>query len=255
MSRFHIIADTHTHTIASGHAYGTITENMAAAARAGLRFLACTDHTGSMSPVSGLWYFENLKVIPDEMSGVYLLRGCEANVLDASGALDIPDRTLAQLDWVIASMHPPVFPPQDSDAHTAAWLSVIQNPHVDVLGHCGDGRFPCDYEAVVRACADKGTIIEINSHSFFNRPGSDRICREVALLCKRFGTSIVVSSDAHFCSSIGAFDDALRMLEEIDFPEELILNADFDRFADAVKKRCPGERIFISAVQEAENRK
>ncbi len=255
MSRFHIVADTHTHTIASAHAYSTITENAAAAKQAGHRFLACTDHTGIMSPVSGMWYFENMRILPDELCGVYLLRGCEANVLDSTGALDVSERTLAGLEWVIASMHPPVFPPQDPDAHTAAWLGVVKNPHVDVIGHCGDERFRCDYEALVRACAENGKIIEINSHSLSSRPGSDKNCKEVALLCKHFGNPIVVSSDAHFSASIGEFDDALRMLEEIDFPEELILNADFDRFAAVVKKLCPRERTFMSAAQEAENQK
>lgn len=232
-----IVADTHTHTLVSGHAYSTITENMLHASKIGLRFLACTDHTTLMPGAPHEFYFLNLPILPEEMFGVHLLRGCEANIVDAQGKLDLPDRILERLDWVIASLHPPVYQPSDRKAHTETWLNLAKNPLVDVIGHCGDERYRFDYEIGIQAFAENGKIVEINSHSFTGRPKSDKNCREIALLCKKYSVPIVVSSDAHFYTQIGDFTDALKMLEEIDFPEELILNADYGRFCSLINQK------------------
>lgn len=226
-----IIADTHTHTLLSGHAYSTITENMAAAAQKGLRFLASTDHTGGMPDAPHAFHFMNQLELPDALFGVYLLRGCEVNIISAQGTLDLADDVLSGLEWVIASMHSPVFKPMDTDAHTTAWMAVARNPLVDVIGHCGDDRFRFDYESVIREFAAHGKIVEINAHSFGARPRSSENCREIAELCRKHGVPIVVSSDAHFHTGIGDFSNALNMLDEIGFPEGQVLNADYGRFA------------------------
>lgn len=59
-----IIADTHAHTLASGHAYSTIREMAAAAADQGMQVLALTEHAPEMPGTCGLFYFQNLRVIP-----------------------------------------------------------------------------------------------------------------------------------------------------------------------------------------------
>lgn len=233
-----IIADTHTHTLASGHAYSTITENLRYAAAVGLQFLCCTDHTAQMPDAPYYFYFSNLSALPDEMFGVYLLRGCEVNVVSDDGALDLDERQLEKLEWVIASLHEPCLAPGTRESNTRAWLNVAKNPLVDVIGHAGDSRFMFDYEPVIKAFREYAKIVEINSHSFCTRPGSPQNCREIALLCKKYEVPVVVSSDAHFYRGIGDFSDATEMLEEIAFPEKLVLNADYCRFADFLERLC-----------------
>lgn len=237
-----IIADTHTHSLISGHAYSTIQENFIAAAQKGFQFIACTEHTQAMPGAPFEFYFTNLRVLPDQLMGVYLLRGCEVNILNSNGDLDLPDSVLQKLDWVIASLHSPVYSPSDIQSHTQAWMQVAKNPHVDVIGHCGDERYKFDYEPVICSFAENGKIVEINSHSFHFRPGSMQNCREIAKLCAKYKVPVVVSSDAHFYASIGDFSDAINMLEEIEFPQELILNADYDRFANMLHQKTG--RVF-----------
>ena len=87
-----IIADTHTHTVMSGHAHSTLLENITEAKRKGMKFLAVTDHTGIMPGAPHESYFTCMwSAIPDEYDGVYLLRGCEANILDETGTLDVSE--------------------------------------------------------------------------------------------------------------------------------------------------------------------
>lgn len=227
-----IVADTHTHTISSGHAHSTMMENAAEAARKGHRFLCLTDHTKGIPGAPQDLYFSALpKVLPEAYGGVYLVRGCEVNVKSAQGDLDLPDRLLDRLDWVIASMHTPAYPSEDRAAHTRAWLNVAANPLVDVMGHLGDERYDFDHQAVIAACARYKKIVEINAHSFKCRPGSPENCRDIARLCARMGVNVVVSSDAHFAGNVGEVQASLAMLREIGFPQDMILNADARRFA------------------------
>ena len=232
-----IIADTHTHTIMSGHAHSTLLENLAAAKNKGLRFLATTDHTGLMPGAPNATYFSCMRAtMPEKYDDVYLLRGAEVNVLDENGRLDLVDACLKKLDWVIASIHGIVTQPMDERRHTELWLSVAKNPHVDVIGHCGEEQFSFDYERVVKAFAENGKIVEINASSAKSRPSSQKNCFKIARLCKKYGVPLVLSSDAHFAGDVGNVAAAIRLVEEAGIPEELILNADEKRFVAHLQK-------------------
>jgi putative hydrolase len=76
------LIDLHTHTIASGHAYSTLKENLEEAIRQGLKVLGTSEHAPMMPGTAPLMYFMNFKVIPREISGVQLYNGIEANILD-----------------------------------------------------------------------------------------------------------------------------------------------------------------------------
>lgn len=227
-----IICDTHTHTISSGHAHSTVLENAAEAARMGHKFLVISDHAPMIPGAPTELYFRALKnVLPEQALGVYLIHGCEVNILDGDGTLDLPSEILDKLDLVIASMHTPTFPSADVETHTRAWLAVAKNPSVDIIGHAGDQRFSFDHEPVVRAFKEHGKVVEINAHSFKVRKGSDANCRAIARLLKRYEVPVVVSTDAHFAPLIGKVEASLEVLRDVDFPEELVLNADARRFA------------------------
>ena len=231
-----IIADTHTHTVASGHAHSTLLENIQVAKRKGLKFLATTDHTGLMPGALDATYFVCAwSTIPDEYDGVYLLRGCEANILDERGTLDLAEPYLDRLEWVIASIHSVLLKPMDLCRHTELWLNVAENPHVDVIGHCGEENYRFDYETVVKAFAKNGKIVEINAASAKNRPSSQKNCYEIAKLCAKYGVPLVASSDAHFAGDVGEVAASVKLLESAGVPAELVLNADEKRFAERLR--------------------
>lgn len=232
-----IIADTHCHTIASTHAYSTVLENINAAADAGLRFVAITDHGKAMPGSPGPWYFENLSVIPREVNGVFVLRGIEANVLDIYGSIDVSQDVLDKLDWVVASMHELTFHERENiKSCTDAWLNVAKNPDVNVIGHSGVNAFKFDYERVIPEFGKNGKLVEINNSSFKIRKDSYHNCLEIASLCKKYGVSVVLDSDAHFCTQIGDLRKSIDFLAQIDFPEELIINANVERFTNYLKE-------------------
>ena len=232
-----IIADTHTHTLMSGHAHSTVAEHIAEAKAKGLRFVAITDHTGIMPGSPNDVYFSTLcNTLPEEYNGVYLLRGCEVNIIDDKGTVDLPTNVLRKLDWVIASIHSFVTSPMDFQQCTRLWTAIAENPHIDVIGHCGEESYKFDYENVIPLFAKYGKIVEINASSFRSRPTCKENCIAVAKLCVKHGVPLVVSSDAHFAGNVGEVSVAVELLEKHGIPEESVLNADEKRFAAKISE-------------------
>jgi len=232
-----IIADLHTHSSFCDHAFSTIEENARAAARRGLRFMGTTEHTSSIPGSPSSIYFRSLLTnYPDELFGVKIIKGAEVNIIDQTGKLDLGNAIMNMLHLVIASMHDLCFKPIDIEAHTEAWLAVARNPLVDIIGHCDNPKYIFDHERVIPEFAARGKIVEINNHSAIARPGSEEHCRKIIKMLKKHRVRIVVSSDAHHYSRVGVFDNVLAMLRESDYPRELILNADYERFLLAINE-------------------
>ena len=233
-----IKVDTHTHTIASTHAYSTVMENAAHAASVGMEAIAVTDHSPVMPDAPHLWHFVNLKAIPRELHGVKILYGIEADILDPQGHISLEDNdVMTKLDVVNASIHRDVFCGKKGDDCTEAYEAVVKNPHVDIIAHSGNPDYPYDYEKIVRLAKEQHKLIEINNHSFYIRKTSIPNCLTLARLCKEYGTGIAVSSDAHFAYDIGDYSLALKALEDIGFPEELIINRDLESFTAFMAER------------------
>ncbi len=222
-----ILTDTHCHTCASTHAYSTIKENAEIAASRGMEAIAITDHAPEIPDAPHIWHFENLSAIPREIAGVKILYGVEANIIDDSGKIDMPEYLLKKLDIVVASIHNPCFyGTKDRADYADTYLGVLDNPYVDIIGHSGSANYPYSHDEVLLKAKKLHKLIEINAHSFIARKQSVENCRAIAQRCKELDVGIAVNSDAHICFDTGEYSHALKMLAEIEFPEELIMNRD-----------------------------
>ena len=192
-------ADTHSHTLASGHAYSTIKEMAAAAEAKGLKALALTEHAPKM-PVTG--------------------------------RIDLPESTCRDLDIVIASIHPPCYGMgHTEEENMRAYEAVMKKPYINIIGHPDDGRFQIDYERLVKMAKETGTLLEVNNSSM--RPSSSRKgTRENILtmldLCKQYDVPVTTGSDAHVDVDAGNFTYVKEVLKFCDFPEELVVTTKFD---------------------------
>lgn len=222
-----IQTDTHCHTISSGHGYSTLGEMAAMASRKGLKLLAMTDHGPAMPDAPGPTFFRNLRVIPDHLSGVEILKGVEVNIMNFQGKLDLSDAVLKDLDFVIASLHYPCIKPGTLQENTEALIQAVKHPFVSVLGHIGNPQYPIDGVAVIRAVKEHGKLIEINNSSLkpnsFRRGSWDN-CLHLLQLCKEQALPVVVASDAHIACDVGDYREAEALVKEAGFPEELVLS-------------------------------
>jgi putative hydrolase len=211
-----ILADLHTHSVASGHAYSTVAELAATAAARGLELIAVTDHGPSLPGAPHEWHFLNLKVVPSVIAGVRILKGVEANpALETANGLDLEDDILSKLDF--------------EAEHTALLLRAIENPLVDMVTHPGNPSFPVDVQRVVAACIEHGVIVELNNGSF--EPSGSRsreterehaFAREAA----RAGALVAITSDAHYHEHVGRFERAIAIADELGIAPERVVNRD-----------------------------
>lgn len=231
--------DLHTHTVASGHAYSTLLENLRVAKERGLTALGTSDHSPGMPGGTHMAFFDNYVILPREVDGVRLLRGMEANIIDYEGAVD-GGPVMEKLDYVIASLHSHCLKAGSVEDNTRAVIGAMRNPSVKILGHPDDGRYPLDLPRVAEAAAEMGVALELNNSSL--RPTCTRKDgpvheRELAREILRTGAAAVMGSDAHVWCDVGNFTDCLRMLEEIGFPEERLLNMSEEGLAFLLRKR------------------
>jgi putative hydrolase len=233
------VVDTHTHTYASGHAYSTITENAQAAKANGLEILCTTDHAESMPGAPHFWFFSNQRVIPRFLSGVAIIRGIEANILNTQGEIDVNPTSYKALDWIIGSFHEPVFKPANKEEHTEALINVIKSGNIDALGHLGNPNFDFDFEAVAKCAAEHHVAIEINNSTLkgHSRVGSVDRCYEIARAVKSAGGYITTGSDSHFYDTIGEFQLTSQLLTDVEIPVEKIITASARQFLDFLALR------------------
>lgn len=231
-------ADLHTHTLASGHAFATVNEMAEGAEKKKLNLIALTDHGKGMEGAPSDIYFVNLVCLPRQVGNVTLLRGIEANVMDTEGHLDVPDKILQKLEWIIASLHSNVIAPSTEEEHTKTYLRLAENPLVDMIGHADTPAFSFDYDRVIPILGANGKIIEINNHHAFRLGEAyTKNARRIAELCMQHGVNIAVNSDAHTSQDVGEVGPALRMLEEIQFPRSLIINETKDKVLSHIQSK------------------
>lgn len=232
--------DTHTHSIASGHAYNTMQEMITFAKEKGLELLAITEHAPAMPGTCHKYYFDNYRVLRDKDRGIHMLYGSELNIIDYNGTVDLPDDVLKGLDLCIASLHLPCCASGTAEENTNAYIGAMKNPYIHIIGHPDDSRYPLDYERLVKAASEHSIALELNNSSL--NPNSFRIgARENALtylkLCKNYSVPITLGSDAHCADDIGSFPYAEELLKAANFPKELVLNTSTEKFLEYLKSR------------------
>lgn len=223
------ILDLHTHTIASGHAYSTLSENAAAAKENGIEILGISDHAPGMPGSTHEYYFGNMRVLPDSINGVKILKGVELNILDESGKIDLPVEILKTLDYGIASIHIPCFKNLGKIGNTNALLNVMKNPFIQIIGHPDDGRYPLDYERLVIGALENNILLELNNSSLAPtayRENARENYTKLLELCEKHKVSVILGSDAHFTNDIGNMMLMEALIDELNFPKELIVNYD-----------------------------
>lgn len=220
--------DLHTHTIASGHAYNTRNEMVAAAEAKGLKVFAVTEHAPAMPGSCHEMYFMNYRVLPRTYKDMAVLYGVELNILDYAGTVDLPDYLLMEMDVVLASIHTPCYTSGTVKENTDAYLGAMKNPYINIIAHPDDARFPIDYETFVKAARDCHKILEVNNASLSPmsfRQNAEEAYKEMLQLCNIYRVPVLMDSDAHVDVLVGDHTYAMRLLEQEGFPEELIINA------------------------------
>lgn len=240
-----LYGDYHTHSRYSDGRQDE--EEIIQAARArGLKEVAITDH-GPLAAVIGvsnadeyLLLGDKLEAIANKYSDINVLLGAEANIRDLQGILDIPPEIIAQMDILIAGLHPYTLPTSVKDGlaifaqnslrhlgrgqrekainnNTKASVEAIyNNPELDILSHPGL-FFTIDITEVARACTNNDVLFEINC-------GHEHPDISAIMKADRLGVHFIINSDAHFQDTVGKLDYGIEMVEKLKIAPEQLVN-------------------------------
>lgn len=219
--------DVHTHTVMSGHAYSTLQEMVAAAQQKNLDILGITEHAPGIPGTCNPIYFRNLHVVPRQFGNLRLLLGAELNILDTKGTLDLDEYYYKMLDIRIAGIHLLCWEGGTVEENTQGMINAIRNPWTQIISHPGDGTAELLFEPIVLAAKESKTLLEINNSSLNPNRNKETALRnnlEILRLCKRYEVPVVLSSDAHISYAIADYSFIWPLLQETEFPDQLIMN-------------------------------
>lgn len=218
------------HTVASGHAFSTVTEIAREAARKRLRAVGISDHGPALRGAPHLIHFGALRLLPEVMEGVRVLRSVEANLVNGKGGVDLPADLLRRLDYAMVGFHPGCgLEPAGVKKNTRALLAAMEQPRMRVVTHPGNPAFPVDVPELVRAARDLGVALEVNNASFLQtRDGSLEACSRIAAEAARVGAPVCLSSDAHVACQVGEVGEAWRVAAAAGVQPEQVVNRTLD---------------------------
>jgi DNA polymerase (family 10) len=237
--------DLHCHTVASD-GRNTIEEMAAAAQARGYEYLCITDHSAShgfgddVQPDELRATIARVRELNAGLEGFELLAGSEVNILP-DGSLDYADDLLAELDWVVASVHTSFG--LERDTMTKRVIAALEHPYVDCLGHPTGrkialrGPYAIDIERVIDAAARTGTMIEINGNP--DRRDLDDVHARAAA---EAGVAIVTQSDGHSADRLGLVRYAVATARRAWLTPEQVANTRRWPELAAMRKRAQGSR-------------
>ncbi|MCF6095980.1 PHP domain-containing protein [Thermovorax subterraneus] len=239
-----ILADFHTHTRYS-HGCGSIEDNVKAAIKKGLKAIGISEHGPANIGIGPtLDDFKKMKEEIEDLRGKYtsikILFGCEANVISVDGKLDLPEKLLNELDYVMVGLHPMVWGMSLKDFYhiffenfaakriiklrskvmeqnTRALINVLKNYRVHIITHPGL-HVPIDTAALADAAASCGTAMEINA-------GHGYMTQGYVGIAKSYGVKFVIGSDAHSPEKVGEMERGIEIAIKGGLTEEDIINA------------------------------
>lgn len=231
------VLDIHTHTLASGHAFGTIREMAQAASEQHIKLLGISEHApgipGTVDPI----YFSTLYVVPRVLYGVEIIHGCEINVLN-DGILSLEQKYIDRLDYAIVGIHEICYQDKGRQKNTENLISCMKHEKVFFVSHPDDDNTPLDYEQLVPAAKQYHVALEVNNNTF-KRKHKRKNCienyKKMLSLCMEYQSPIIVNSDAHDPSCVGDFSLAIKLLDEVGFDENLILNNSIEKFYNFIR--------------------
>ncbi|MGL5315563.1 MAG: PHP domain-containing protein [Peptostreptococcaceae bacterium] len=232
-----ILADYHTHTQYS-HGKGTIEDNVKEAISKGIKTIGISDH-GYKHMTYGIKVkdiykmreeIDNLKL---KYKNIDILLGIECNILDDNGNIDVDEKILKVVDYVMAGYHfgsiPTsirgalnhcdnyIFKSKKSKAYnTRAIINAMKKNDIFIITHPGD-KGDVDIRAIAKVAKETDTRLEINSsHGFLNV----KQLEEIKLIKNKF----IIGSDAHISENVGNFELAMKIIREANLDLSLVEN-------------------------------
>jgi len=235
-----IIADLHMHTTWSDGAH-SIQEMVEANRLLGRRYMVITDHSHYLKVANGLTpsrlrkQIEEIRKLQLQYDDIRIFCGTEMDILP-DATLDFDDELLADLDFVIASIHSSFSQPQEKIMERI--LTAMKNPHVDMIAH-PTGRiigqrpgYEPDVPQLIKWAKEYGKILELNANPF-----RLDLAEEYLVMAQELGVPIAVNTDAHSIDQLNVMEIGVQYGQRAWLKKENVVNTwTIDRFETFLKK-------------------
>ncbi|MFH1192083.1 MAG: PHP domain-containing protein [bacterium] len=194
--------DLHLHTIVSGHAY-TILEYINRAKELRMDIIGFSDHgPSSDDAIINETYFSTMRRLPRVVDGITILRGVEANIINEAGNIDISEKVVSRLDYVMANFHDGT-PYNDLGIkrNTQAMISAIKSGKINILSHSYFNYVgKIDIKKISEEACRNNVLLEITMNTLQDYKITDEIISNIKIMLKtvkEYDKKIILSSDGH----------------------------------------------------------
>jgi len=234
--------DLHIHTLHSGHAGGTIYEVMGEAARKKMKMIALTDHGPDAHGSAHESFFNMGKRAPKEYKGVKVLWGCEVNIVDGNGNIDLPEKTLEKIDIFLVGLHNACsYKDLGVEKNTEAVIKCFKKYKPNVFTHPTTIYYEYDIEKVCQAACDNNVLLELNISSLTRleqkhpRESLENFKKMIKVV-KKNKKKMIVGSDAHFLHEIGEEGLLEKYKKILGITDDMIINNFPDELMEFLKR-------------------
>lgn len=226
--------DLHIHTIASGHAHCTIWEYIQQAKKLKMKTIGISEHGPMLrDALTSNNYFLVIGRIPEVVDNIRILKGAEANIINKKGEIDINNKVVDRLDYVMANLHDGAScKDRGPKLNTEAVINAINSGKVNIISHPAHfKRFKLDLDKVIEVACSRNVLLEINlSHvkKYVDRPmefpyGIINLKKIVEEIKKR-KKKIIIGTDSHNIWELGDISKLDKIKKEIGLTDNLIIN-------------------------------
>jgi len=247
-------SDLHIHTVMSGHAFCTVNECIETAQKCNLSLIAITDHGPAMEHSANEGYFEMAARLPKLHGSLNVLFGCEMNILDKDGSVDLSAETMSELDIVLAGLHGRTSYAGSSEADNTAAIINAMKKHslINIITHPYRVEFPVAIPDIVYASKEYNVLLEINASLLLKaiqNPFEENNVQiihktaEMIQLLQSTETCYIINSDAHYSGEIGISSSSLEILiTELGILPDSVLNGKLDLLKEIIPaiSKCAG---------------
>lgn len=229
--------DIHIHSIASGHAFSTLHELVTTAINRSMKVIGISDHGPSMIGAPRESYFTMTRDINTFSKDIIVLFGCEANILDINGKIDLSVETVEQLNYVIAGLHKLTpYNYNDCLSNTKALIACMEKNRIFALVHPINGIFKIEIRPVVEAAKYHNIALEINDREL-SHCSSDTYKNYIKLVeqCVKYGVPMIVGSDSHTLKTVGVFSQIEKIKAALDLSSVYTYNEHIQDFLNSIK--------------------
>lgn len=222
--------DLHIHTTASKHAHNTILEYINQAKKLKMKVIGISDHgPENFSTLADELYIREMKRMPDVIDGIRVLKGVEANISNRRGEIDLSEKTINRIDYVMAGMHRgSAYKDGGRAVNTKSMINMIRSGKVHIITHPFNTKtFKLDMIKVSRAACDHGVLLEVNLSYFYEEDMIPELLENLKTMirvARENKKKVIVNSDAHNIWELGDDSNLKKYKKQIGLTDDLIIN-------------------------------